>query len=242
MLPRRVALSAVLLVSAFCLTACTPKAPLAATTPQDSVSTPAKASPTPAVSTAPPAAVPIPNAEIVSVSVAPSPEDTDPVLGTRRWGTRSSKVSGSLGHVVTNRLHSSVEATESSALNRQQSAELLDILRHSRGVFRLVERYGGNPYYAKYYVKAIDANEDMAGNNTPWVTATLRVDFASPEGLRGIEMRVYRTKIGWDTLDNTPYVASTQVSYVDSTGALSRDEGYPASHKPDGLTNIRFKN
>ena len=242
MLLRRVALSAVMIVSASCLVACTPKAPLAATTPQDSVSTLAKASPTPALSTAQPAAVPIPNAEIISVSVAPAPEDTDPVLGTGRWGTRSSKVSGALGHGVTNSLHASVEATESLVLNRQQGSELIGIFRRSKGVSRLIREYGGSPSRTSYYVKEIDADEDMAGKSTPWVTATLRADFPSPEGLRGIEMRVYRTKIDWDTLDNTPYVASTQVSYVDSTGALSRDAGYPAGHKPEGLNTIRFKN
>jgi len=242
MLLRRVTLSAVLLLTASCLIACTPKAPLAVTTPQGSVSSPAKANPTPAASTAQPAAVAIPNAEIISVSVAPAPEDTDPVLGTHRWGTRSSKVSGALGHAITSDLHASVEATESNLLNEQQASELIDIFRESAGVSRLIEKYDGDPDDAVFYVKEIDADEDRAGNSTPWVTATLRADFPSPEGLRGIEMRVYRKKIGWDILDNTPYVASTQVSYVDSTGTLSRDPGYPAGHKPDGLNTIRFKN
>ncbi len=201
---------------------------------------------------------PAPTPDIIAVTVstpvvvivedepAPYEEGTDPVLGGRRWGTRSRKVSGARGHAVTSDLHSDVENYESSLLTRQQSSELLDIFRDSRGVHRLINSYGGDPDDTRYYVKQIDANEDVVGNDTPWVTAVLRADFASPEGIRGIEMRVYRKKISELRLDNTPYVERTQVSYLDSAGELSTSAGY---HPPgdsgvgtDGLATIRFRN
>ena len=170
----------------------------------------------------------------------------DPILGGKRLGTRPSEVAGALGHAVTSELHASVEGTETNLLNRQQSAELLKIFRSSRGVRRLVHTYGGNPDNAKYYVKEIDANEDLASPCTAWVTAIIRADFASPEGIRGVEMKVYRRKNEAGRLDNTPFVAWTQVSYLDALGGLSRDPGY---HPPgasgvsaDGLRTVRFKN
>ena len=172
----------------------------------------------------------------------PHPEGKDPVLGTRKWGTRSSRVKGARGSAVTSDLHSDVEIYENGKLAEQQSSELLDIFRDSKGVLRLIEQYGGDPDHTTFYVREISADEDYAGNSTPWVTATLRADFASPEGLRGIEMQVYRNKMDKDTLDNTPYVASTQVGYLDLEGDLSRQSGYPAGHDPDELRSIRFKN
>jgi hypothetical protein len=204
----------------------------------------------PTTTTAAPVAVAVvvaaPTSGLVEDDRAPHAEGSDPVLGGRRWGTRSSKVTGARGHAVTSDLHQNVENYESDLLTRQQSSELLDIFHDSKGVRRLVRSYGGDPDDTKYWVKDINANEDRAGNDTPWVTAILRADFASPEGKRGIEMQVYRKKISGARLDNTPYVAWTQVSYLDSAGELSRDGGY---HPPgdsgvsvDGLDTIRFKN
>jgi hypothetical protein len=187
-----------------------------------------------------------PESAMVEEDRAPHAEGSDPVLGGRHWGTRSDKVKGARGHAVTSDLHSNVENYESTLLTSQQSSELLDIFHDSRGVRRLVRSYGGDPDKTKYWVKDVNANEDRAGKDTPWVTAILRADFASPEGKRGIEMQVYRKKISSARLDNTPYVAWTQVSYVEASGELSRDGGY---HPPgdtgvsvDGLDTIRFKN
>jgi hypothetical protein len=208
-----------------------------------SAATPSAPAPTPDVIVVT-ASTPV--AVIVEDDPAPYDEGTDPVLGGGRWGTRSRKVTGARGHAVTSDLHSDVENYESDLLTQQQSSALLHLFRDSRGVHRIINSYGGDPDDTHYYVKQIDANEDIVGNDTPWVTAVLRADFASPEGIRGIEMRVYRKKISESRLDNTPYVELTQVSYLDSTGELSRSAGY---HPPgssgvgtDGLATIRFRN
>lgn len=204
---------------------------------------PVAATGVPETATAP---VAVSGIEVVVESQMTHPEISDPILGGHRLGTRSSDVYGARGHAVTNDIHSSVESYENRLLTKQQSTELLDIFKDSRGVRRLISSYDGNPDDAIYYVLNIDANEDRAANGTPWVTATLRADFASPEGRRAVEMQVYRTKINEGRLDNTPYVAWTQVGYLDAAGIMSRDPGY---HPPgasgvaeDGLRTLRFKN
>jgi hypothetical protein len=171
---------------------------------------------------------------------------TDPVLVGGKWGTRSSRVHGALGQKVTSDIHDTVEATENVLLLNQQSHELLEIFEDARGVTRLITRYGGDPDDTRYFVKEIQANEDDVGNGVAWVTATLRADFPSPEGMRGIEMVVYRRKISQMRLDNTPYVASTQIGYVHENGDLSTKAGYNPPGDTgvfmDGLHDIRFKN
>jgi hypothetical protein len=179
----------------------------------------------------------------------PIPENVDPVLGTKKWGTRSSRVKGARGQAVTSEAHSEVEAYENRVLARQQAKELLELFEDSRGVHRLIDKYGGDPDDAMYYVQRIRADEDDPSPNNQWVNATLRADFASPEGRRAIEMVVYRRKTDEGLLDNTPYVAMTQVGYIELTGgALSITSGYrhldedefAVSH--DQLETIRFKN
>ena len=174
----------------------------------------------------------------VAIKVASRPTK-DPILGGRRLGTRSSAVHGTRGTGVSSDLNSTIEDEEFRLLASQQESELLEIFEDSRGVHRLISRFGGDPDDASYFVRAIDANEDQAVPGTSWVTATLRADFASPEGKRGIEMQVYRKKTADGRLDNTPYVALTQVSYIDEAGNLSTATGEEPS---DDLQTIRFKN
>jgi hypothetical protein len=248
MFAKRGALIAILLLSAVLATACVPKIPMFGTNPQVSPTPPAAASATPVAAATAPAVTPIPNAVVVSEPRGPYPEGEDPVLGTTHWGTRSDRVHDARGQAKTSDPHTAVESFESDLLTEQQSDQLLDIFSESGGVHRLIREYGGKTCQTHYYVKEIQADEDVPGNDTPWVTATLRADFPAPEGLRGIEMQVYRKKITAHKLGLTPYVASTQVSYVDSVGELSRDPGYAAGYKPakkgatDGLDTIRFRN
>jgi hypothetical protein len=241
---KRAALIVMVVVSALSLTACSPRAAIVVPPANTGAAPAPAANPAPAPSAAAPVATQVSYVEVADEPTPEYPEGEDPILGTKHWGTRSSDVHGARGHVVTSDLHSNVESFENGLLADQQSTELLDIFSNSNGVHRLIEEYGGDPSFpeSRYYVKTIDANEDYAGSSTAWVTATLRADFRSPEGMRGIEMRVYRQKTSEGLLDNTPYIASTQISYLDSTGDLSTDAGYPAAHKPDGLRTIRFKN
>ena len=161
-----------------------------------------------------PAPAAVPSTKIAVAKSSPGPETEDAVLGTRRWGWHSEAVSGARGRGVTGDLHSDVEGYESDLLTRQQSSELLDIFRDSRGVRRIIRAHGGDPDDAAFYVKTVQADEDTDASSVPWVTATLRADFSSPEGKRGLEMQVYRQKIRRGEgagLDNTPYVELVQV-------------------------------
>lgn len=181
-------------------------------------------------------------------AVVPIPENVDPVLGTKKWGIRSDGVEGAHGQAVTESLHVDVENFEHNVLMDQQSTELLKVFRRSKGVNRIIRRYGGEPCDTHYYVLNVQANEDDAAPNAPWMKITLRADFASPEGRRGIEMQVYRRKNDKGELDNTPYVAQTQVGYIGEGGPLSTGPGYrhedeaefAVSH--DQVETIRFRN
>ena len=196
-----------------------------------------------------PVAAPAPTyvGELTGAAV-PIPENVDPVLGTKKWGIRSDGVEGAHGQRVTESLHVDVENFEHNVLMDQQEAELLKIFRKSNGVNRIIRRYDGEPCDTHYYVLDIQANADNSAPNTPWVEITLRADFASPEGRRGIEMQVYRRKNDKGELDNTPYVAQTQVGYIGEGGPLSVAPGYrhddaevfAVSH--DQLETIRFRN
>ena len=227
MLARCVAFSAVLVVAAIAVTACSVSVPFARTNPQAGESASVAASAAPVSSTGDVAATPIPNAKVVNDPVSPPPQDA--VLGTHRWGYRSSHVTGARDE-VTSDLHIAVEGNENDLLTQQQSSELLHIFRHSKGVRRAIEADGGDPDDASFWVRQVSANEDDVGNNTAWVTATLRADYPAHEGERGLEMQVYRQKTREGLLDNTPYVSATQVGYLDATGALVDPE------------TIRFKN
>lgn len=239
MLYRRVALSVVLLATAVSVVACAPKVSLTPAPQQTKVATTAPANPTPAPTTANPSAPSVTLVRVVNEPVSPPPQD--PILGTKKYGTRSDKVHGA-SIAVTNDLHIDVvESAENKRLIRQQSSELLCIFRHNKGVRRLVDKYGGDACDAVYYVREINANEDDAGNSTAWVTATLRADFSASEGKRAIEMQVYRRKISPELLDNTPYIASTQAGWVGRTGDLVGIDG-PDGSAENAIIDIRFKN
>jgi len=159
----------------------------------------------------------------------PIPENVDPQLGDDHWGTRSHKVKGAKGQDVTGNYNDDVEDYENLKLSEEQAKELLKVFRNADGVRRLIDKYGGDPDEdtTRYWVRRIHADEDHAAPNTPWVTATLRADFYSPEGVRGLEMEVYRRKNDKGQLDNTPYVAQTQIAYLERGGsALSNRLGY----------------
>jgi hypothetical protein len=253
MYARRVTLTVLLAVLAISAAACTPNIPFlssftGASSAQKAV-TPASSQ---AATSAVVAPTPAPAASSGVVLIYASgggrrrqvPED--PVLGTKKWGTRSDAVSGALGHGVRDDLHQlAVEDTETAKLMDQQADELLEVFEDAAGVHRIIRRYGGDVDDTHFWVKSISANEDQAAIRTPWVTATLRADFPSPEGRRGLEMQVYRIRISDSRLDNTPYVASTQVSYLDSDGELSWDGGYSpngGNTSMDGLNTIRYRN
>ena len=208
------------------------------------------------VAAATPAAVPVvapapvPFIGELTEDAVPIRENVDPVLGTGDWGIRSRKVKNALGHGVTANNHQDVENYENALLTDQQSEALLKIFRNAHGVHRIIERYDGDPDtdVTHYYVLSIHADEDNPAPGNPWVTATLRADFPSPEGMRGIQMDVYRRKTDKGELDNTPYVALTQISYLDQVAELTTRPGYSHSDGDDwavvndNLETIYFEN
>jgi hypothetical protein len=53
------------------------------------------------------------------------------------------------------------------------------------------------------------------------VTATLRATFPTEDGLKAVDVFVYRTKTS-KGLNNTPFVSGTSVGYVDTDGSIAQ--------------------
>jgi hypothetical protein len=222
MLLKRIAISVVLLSAACSVVACVPNF----LSGQPGASSGSSANNPATTSSTTPSVTPVVTVVHINEPMPAPPQD--PILGKRR-GTRSSHVDDA-STAITNNLNIDVEQTESDLLTNQQSACLLKIFRNNDGVQRIIDDNGGDSSDATYWVKQVTADEDDAYDGGPWVTATLRADFPASEGKRAVEMQVYRRKIDDDTLSNTVYVMSTQVGYVDATGALANPK------------NIHFKN
>jgi hypothetical protein len=151
-----------------------------------------------------------------SFAAEPKPASSDPVLTSGSWGYHSAVDYDDSGNGT--QINRTAEAKERYKLIKEQYYDLLDALRDSSGVEDLVSDAGGDTSDIKYSVVALDA-EDLVGINTPWVTATLRASFPSEDGLKAVDVYVYRlkTKKG---LNNTPYVSGTAVGYVDVDGSI----------------------
>ena len=98
--------------------------------------------------------------------------------------------------------------------------QLLSALKKSSGVKEMVHAAGGDTDEIKYSVLTIDAL-DTVGLRTPWVTATLRASFPTEDGLKAVDVFVYRLRTS-KGLNNTPYVSGTSVGYVDTDGSISQ--------------------
>lgn len=146
----------------------------------------------------------------------PAPKSADPVLTPGDWGYHSAVDYDDAGGGV--QINTTAEQNERYKLIKQQYSKLLSALKKSSGVKTLAREAGGDVSDIKYSVVDIDAL-DLVGDQTPWVTATLRASFPSEDGLKAVDVQVYRLKTQ-KGLNNTPYVSGTSVGYVEADGSI----------------------
>jgi len=158
-----------------------------------------------------------------SFAPEPRPRSSDPVLASGDWGYHSGVDYDDAGGGT--QINRTAEAKERYQLTKEQYHDLLDIMKDSDGVVELASNAGGDTSDIKYSVIAIDVL-DQVGVSTPWVTATLRASFPTEDGLKAVDVYVYRlrTKKG---LNNTPYVSGTSVGYVDVDGSIRNPSSPP---------------
>ncbi len=138
----------------------------------------------------------------------------DPVLAGGSWGIISRHKAGvpDENEDETDEKRIFIKQDQVYFVTTKQSSDLLRIFRHSTIVRSLIERNGGEVDDTTFTVRAIAADVDT-GVDTAWVNATLRADFPTVDGLKGIEVEVYRQKTS-KGLDNHPYVVSTLVGFL----------------------------
>ncbi|MDR3686487.1 MAG: hypothetical protein P4L93_06000 [Coriobacteriia bacterium] len=153
----------------------------------------------------------------------PAPKPADPILTSGDWGYHAGIDWDDAGGGK--QINSTAEQNERYKLIKEQYTKLLDALKDSSGVKRLVSAAGGDTSDIKYSVVTIDAM-DLVAPHTPWVTATLRATFPSEDGLKAVDVFVYRNKTA-KGLNNTPYVSGTSVGYVDTDGSI-KNPSHPA--------------
>jgi hypothetical protein len=158
-----------------------------------------------------------------SFASEPTPKPADPILASGDWGYHSGIDYDDSGSG--RRINSLAEQNERYKLIKEQYKKLLSALKKSKGVKRLVSAAGGDTDDIKYSVVDIDAM-DLVGLQTPWVTATLRASFATEDGLKAVDVMVYRLKTA-KGLNNTPYVSGTSVGFVESDGSITQPK-HPA--------------
>jgi len=170
------------------------------------------ASATAAATTQAPAAV-----TQASFAAEPAPRSPDPVLKSGSWGYHSAIDWDDAGEG--RQINSVAEQNERYRLIREQYRRLLSTLKRSPGVKRLVSAAGGDTSDIMYSVITLDASDEV-GYLIPWVTATLRASFPTHDGLKAVDIYVYRIRTH-KGLNNTPYVSGTSVGYVDTDGSIA---------------------
>lgn len=177
---------------------------------------PSASTPANATTATPAATATTPVAATTAFAPAPKPPSADPVLTSGNWGYHATVDYDDYGGG--HQIHTTAEQRERYQLIKEQYYDLLAALKDSSGVEELVEKAGGDVSDIKYSVVDIDAL-DTVGESTPWVTATLRASFPTEDGLKAVDVFVYRLKTS-KGLNNTPYVSGTSVGYVDTDGSI----------------------
>jgi hypothetical protein len=148
---------------------------------------------------------------------SPAPKNYDPLLAEGSWGYQSQSELENSG-TYTSTLHSTLEGKEIDKLTVNQTAALLKIFRNSSKVHGLIADAGGRSSEATYSITLVIASDDV-GLDTPWVSATLRANFPTRDGQKGVQCYVYRQKTQ-KGLDNKPFVAGAYVGYIAGDGSL----------------------
>ena len=146
----------------------------------------------------------------------PKPKTADPILTAGDWGYHAGIDWDDSGGGK--QINVTAEQAERYKLIKEQDKKLLAALKNSKGTKKLVSAAGGDTSDIKWSVVTIDAL-DLVAPHTTWVTATLRATFPTEDGLKAVDVFVYRAKTA-KGLNNTPYVSGTSVGYVDTDGSI----------------------
>ena len=146
----------------------------------------------------------------------PRPKPADPILTSGSWGYHPGIDWDDTGGGK--QINQTAETNERYKLIKEQYKKLLATLKKSKGVKKLVSAAGGDTDDIRYSVVTIDAL-DLVAPHTSWVDATLRATFPTEDGLKAVDVFVYRAKTS-KGLNNTPYVSGTSVGYVDTDGSI----------------------
>jgi hypothetical protein len=171
------------------------------------------ATPTPSATSTPAAAAP----KSTKFASSPKPPPADPLLATGSWGYLDMDDVVEKRTGVTSALHQGIVDQRMTKLTDEEWLNLLKVFRNSPKVKRAIKAAGGRSTEATYAMIDIQASEDV-GIDTPWVYATLRANFPTRNGLKGLECDVYRQKTS-KGLDRRPLVSSARVGYVRSDDA-----------------------
>lgn len=163
---------------------------------------------TPAATSTPSAAAPKPS----KFASSPKPAPADPLLDTGSWGYLDMNDVVAKRTGVTSVLHQEIVNQRIEKLTNEEWLNLLKVFRNSPRVKRAIKAAGGHSSEATWSVIDIQASDDVAVD-TPWVYATLRANFPTRNGQKGLECDVYRQKTS-KGLDRRPLVSSTIVGYV----------------------------
>lgn len=190
----------------------TTAAPTAATTP---TSTPATSS---ASATHTPTAAEATAVVKTAFAKSPAPRSWDPLLQSGDWGYHSLtkyETEVSQSSPLTNE---TIDQVEDAKLQVEQEGQLLKIFRNSSKVHEVIDKAGGDSSDATYTITDVSATAE-GGTSVPWVTATLRADFGTNDGVKALEVWVYRQR-NKKGMDMRPWVSGAIVGYVDANGSI----------------------
>jgi hypothetical protein len=163
---------------------------------------------TPAATSTAPAAAPKPT----KFASSPKPAPADPLLATGSWGYLDMNKVVKPRTGVTSAFHQDIVDRRMQQLTNEEWLNLLKVFRNSPRVKRAIKAAGGHSSEATYSVIDIQASDEV-GVDTAWVYATLRANFPTRNGQKGLECDVYRQKTE-KGLDRRPLVSSSIVGYV----------------------------
>lgn len=143
---------------------------------------------------------------------SPKPPPADPLLATGKWGYLDMNDVVKKRTGVTSVYHQQIVSQRVEKLTNEEWLNLLKVFRNSPKVKRAIKAAGGRSTEATFSVVDIQASDDV-GLDTPWVYATLRANFPTRNGQKGLECDVYRQKTS-KGLDRRPLVSSSIVGYT----------------------------
>ena len=175
---------------------------------------------TKAAQSATPTPKPAPAKPVNSFAKEPKPKPYDPLLASGSWGYHSlTKFEKEVSREST-LTNGAIDITEETNLTKEQRRRLLRLFRNSARVHKIIDQNDGDwTEDPSYSVVSIQSTFE-GGPSVPWVTATLRATFGTRDGVKALDVFVYRmqTRFG---LDERPYVGGAQVGYIDSIGTLT---------------------